>query len=109
MANLAENTSEDKKMHTVDFDSVFDSYYVQLWKFFCETIKKDIGGEIPELASEFRNAFIAQMRQITLRVCIFEMHICEKCGELQGNSAEARYQYYLEEYLQNPEIGRAHV
>ena len=103
MANLAENTSEDKKMHTVDFDSVFDSYYVQLWKFFCETIKKDIGGEIPELASEFRNAFIAQMRQITLRVCIFEMHICEKCGELQGNSAEARYQYYLEEYLQNPE------
>lgn len=42
---------------------------------------------------------MAQMRQITIRTLILEMRVCDKCGELKGNTESERYHSYVRDFL----------
>lgn len=48
----------------------------------------------PKLSKEVICAFMKQMQMITLRTLIFEMEICEECGELRGNDEREKYLFF---------------
>lgn len=87
----------------------FGKFYLHLELVFVEgiaevcDIKKE---ELPPFSQELINAFISHMQEISLRTLIFEMEVCEECGELLGDDEKEKYNFFAnvlltdENYLQ---------
>lgn len=82
----------------------FGSYYAHLENVLIAAVKSERNGRyIPELSPEYRTAFNNHMKKITIRTLLFEMELSEDCGELPGETKEARYRYYADHILTDPD------
>lgn len=85
----------------------FGEYYAHLRQVFLRGIAEDRQeGRIPVLDPGLLAEWTRQMQRITMRTLIFEMELCEECGELSGATEEEKYRSYAAGYLQNPDYLR---
>ncbi len=77
----------------------YSLFYEHLKVIFFEVIKKECGSVIPEFTKNFVQAFLGYLKRITLRTLIFEMELCEECGELQGKDERDKYCYFANCFL----------
>lgn len=61
---------------------------------------------VPELTREVMDAYLGQMKRITLRTLLLEMEICEEEGSLKGLTGEEKYACFEEDFLGNPDYLR---
>lgn len=64
------------------------------------------GAAVPELTGELMEAYLGQMKRITLRALLMEMEICEEEGSLKGFTGEEKYACFEEDFLGNPDYLR---
>ena len=80
----------------------YTPFYEHLKTTFLKVIKNECGNVIPDFTQNFMQAFLENLKRITLRTLIFEMELCEECKELQGENEEEKYHYFVEHFLENP-------
>ena len=88
----------------IDDTGRFDAYYRHAEKVVESSfldICRDKYGYAPSLDKIFKSLLTDHMRQITIRTLILEMKVCEKCGELKGDTKSERYHSYAGDFLCN--------
>ncbi len=89
--------------------SVFERYYDHLQRALLRCLD-EMGSArraaVPELTRELMDAYLGQMKRITLRTLLLEMEICEEEGSLKGLTGEEKYACFEEDFLGNPDYLR---
>ena len=81
---------------------VFGRYYDHLHRALLrgmEELEHSCGAAVPELSGELIEAYLGQMKRITLRTLLLEMEICEEEGSLEGTAGQEKYACFEEEFL----------
>lgn len=94
---------------TENENGVFTTYYIRLQQTFLYGIKearrrKDY--KVPVFLPDFISFFTERMQRISIRTLIFEMKLCEECGELRGTTSKQRYHSFVNDYLENTDFLR---
>ena len=88
---------------------VFERYYDHLQRALLRCLD-EMGSArraaVPELTRELMDAYLGQMKRITLRTFLLEMEICEEEGSLKGFTGEEKYACFEEDFLGNPDYLR---
>ena len=88
---------------------VFGRYYDHLQRVLLrcmDEMGRARGATVPELTGELMEAYLGQMKRITLRALLLEMEICEEEGSLKGFTGEEKYACFEEDFLGNPDYLR---
>ena len=84
-------------------EEVFAPFYIRIIDMFL--LLNPISGIVYEILFnaklQFKKLLFERIREIPLRVCIYNMHKCKETHQLHGNDIEQEYQYYCEEKLSN--------
>jgi type 2 lantibiotic biosynthesis protein LanM len=84
----------------------FDNYYSHwknAWINGCTGEYQRNSWHVPELKELWRDEIMPQLQRITLRTLVFEMKVCDQCGELKGATDKEKYQFFAKQCLGNPE------
>ena len=88
---------------TVREQGDYSQFYAHLEQTFLEGVKNGCGNlTVPEFTNNFIQAFLNNMRKISVRALILEMELCSDFGELQGENEEEQYCYFTEHILCDP-------
>ena len=88
---------------TVQEQGDYSQFYAHLEQTFLEGVKNGCGGlTVPAFTHNFIQAFLNNMRKISVRALILEMELCSDFGELQGENEEEQYCYFTEHILCDP-------
>lgn len=90
-------------------DGVFERYYDHLQRALLRglnDLESTREAAMPELSEELTEAYLGQMKRITLRALLLEMEICEEEGSLKGVNGQEKYACFEESFLGNPEYLR---
>ncbi len=88
---------------TVQEQGDYSQFYAHLEQTFLEGVKNGCGNlTVPEFTNNFIQAFLNNMRKISVRALILEMELCSDFGELQGENEEEQYCYFTEHILCDP-------
>lgn len=93
---------EQEKTYNIVDQGDYAPFYEHLKTIFLKVIKSEFGNMIPNFTQNFMQAFLGNLKRITLRTLIFEMELCEECKELQGETEEEKYHYFVDHFLENP-------
>lgn len=88
---------------------VFGRYYDHLQRALLRCVDEmgsARGAAVPELTGELMEAYLGQMKRITLRTLLLEMEICDEEGSLKGLTGEEKYACFEEDFLGNPDYLR---
>ena len=90
---------KQKRKYDIADRGDYSSFYEHLKVTFLEVIKRRCGILMPNFTQNFVQAFLGNLKRITLRTLIYEMQLCEECGELQGENEEEKYCYFVDYFL----------
>ena len=90
---------KQKRKYNIADQGDYSPFYEHLKVTFLEVIKRRCGILTPNFTQNFIQAFLENLKRITLRTLIYEMQLCDECGELQGENEEEKYCYFVDYFL----------
>ena len=98
-----ENIYWELKHTTVQERGDYSQFYGHLEQTFLQGVKSECSSfPMPAFTHDFIQAFLNNMKKITMRALILEMELCSDFGELQGDTEEEQYHYFTEHFLSDP-------